>query len=281
MTPTVAPLLQQQQSPLFPLQQSPSFQTDHCAFPSPNSQPYDRSPAPYIFAGPTCHYLSLPVFQQFLDRINAGLQRSTQEEEKRAVIDASFEHFEDEVHNEIRRLKAEIFTSHGLRPSPNKRPPDDGPSSIYSSPDAKRPRADDEDDEVNAKGCWRCLYYENDPSSNFHCKGKRYKRVSELRRHIKTHTLPHYCKDCGYRTAEERRLQSHKCEPGNRKRYSPVTEEDRLKHEQLARMGIKVGQMRLILFGKKSDNEEDGIADDGMPTHSIHDSFPPQTFADP
>ncbi|KAF8542022.1 hypothetical protein BDD12DRAFT_979285 [Trichophaea hybrida] len=84
---------------------------------------------------------------------------------------------------------------------------------------------------------------------------KRYKRASELRRHVKTHTLPHCCNKCGYRTAEERRLQNHKCELKNRKKYSPVTEEDRIKHEQLARLGIKVGHMRTILFGKKSDAE--------------------------
>ncbi|KAI5858647.1 hypothetical protein BZA05DRAFT_469913 [Tricharina praecox] len=270
MAPTVAPLQHQQQSP--------PFQADHYAFPSPNAQPYDHSPASYTFTGPVCRYINGAHFQQLLDRINVGLQRSTQEEEKRAVIDANFDALESDVHGEIRRLKAELFTSHGLRPSPNKRPPDDDPSSNYSSPDAKRPKADDEDDEVNARGSWRCLYYENDPDSNFHCKGKRYKRVSELRRHIKTHTLPHYCKDCGYRTAEERRLQNHKCEPGNKKRYSPVTEEDRLKHEQLARMGIKVGQMRLILFGKKSDNEEDNIADDD----SINSEGPSrrQSFSD-
>jgi len=272
MAPTVAPL--QQQSPLFSLQHTPpSFQQEQYAFPSPNSQPYDISPASFTFAGPTCRYLNAVVYQQFLDRLNAGLQRSTQEEEKRAVIDAHFEVFENDVHSEIRRLKAELFTSHGLLPSSNKRPPDDDPSSIHSSPDAKRPKPDDEDDEVNAKGSWRCLYYENDRESNYHCKGKRYKRVSELRRHIKTHTLPHYCKVCGYRTAEERRLQNHKCELGNKKRYPPVTEEDQLKHEQLARMGIKVGQMRQILFGKKSDSEEDCVADDGTLNHSYTISF--------
>jgi len=146
----------------------------------------------------------------------------------------------------------------------------DSSSSLHDSPSAKKSRADMEEfkeylaeDEVNTKGTWRCLYYEEDPETHFHCKDKRYKRVSELRRHIKTHTLPHYCNKCGYRTAEERRLQNHKCEPGNRKKFSPVTEEDRLKHEQLARLGIKVGHMRTILFGSKSGVDADAELVDG------------------
>lgn len=146
---------------------------------------------------------------------------------------------------------------------------DDSPNSQSSPPESKRAKHDRHDsgpdsaeDEVNVKGSWRCLFYEDDPDTHFHCKEKRYKRVSELRRHIKTHTLPHYCAKCGYRTAEERRLINHKCEPNNMRRYSPVTEEDRLKHEQLARMGIKVGEMRRILFGKKGDTAEESMAED-------------------
>jgi len=131
-------------------------------------------------------------------------------------------------------------------------------SSFHDSPGAKKSRTDMDyspEDEVNTKGPWKCLYYEEAPEVHFHCKDKRYKHVSELRRHINTHTIPHCCSKCGYRTSEERQLQNHKCEPGNRKKYSPITEEDRLKHEQLASLGIKIGQMRMILFGKKSDAE--------------------------
>ena len=193
-------------------------------------------------------------------------------DEKCKIIDNRFDWYQSKVIEEIHRLKVECLQSQGLPVLTNKRRPDEDddvpPDPLHPSPGTKKLRldADDEspDDEVNAKGTWRCLYYEEDPETHFHCKDKRYKRVSELRRHIKTHTLPHYCERCGYRTAEERRLLNHKCDPSNRKKYSPVTEDDRQKHEQLARMGIKVGHMRTILFGKKSDGESLN-GDDGTP----------------
>jgi hypothetical protein len=49
-------------------------------------------------------------------------------------------------------------------------------------------------------------------------------------------------------------------------KYPRITEEDRLKHEQLGRMGIKVGQMRSILFGKDSDSESINSHADSMPS---------------
>jgi hypothetical protein len=98
---------------------------------------------------------------------------------------------------------------------------------IFFQPDVKRPRPGEEE-EVNARGIWiyRCPYYEEQPEQYVHCKDQRYKRVSELRLHIKTHTLPHHCQKCGYRTAEERRLHNHKCDLANLEKYAPVTEEE-------------------------------------------------------
>jgi hypothetical protein len=256
MAPTAAP----QQLSTLPLQQY--------NFASPHQTGYDLTPESN-YSPPAVKYLNggeVEILQAAVRSVIVSSGPNMREGEKRALIDAHFETLQDNVFDEIRRLKIECCLSHGLQPTVSKRPHDpDDPSSSYSSPDAKRVRpGEEEDDEVNAKGTWRCLYYEEQPEAHLHCKDKRYKRVSELRRHIKTHTLPHHCEKCGYRTAEERRLQNHRCDPGNWKKYPPVTEDERYKHEQLARMGIKVGQMRMILFDKKSDADENGAADDGI-----------------
>jgi len=242
------------------------------AFPSPNSAGLALSPG----FTPTMpiNYIDYTCYMQFLSRAVEAIKAIQRFEDRRDIIDQRFDSFRYDVLEEIRLLKNSFLQSQGLPPSTNKRRSDDEDpsSSLHSSPDAKKSKTDMEEgdspeDEVNTKGTWRCLYYEEDPETHFHCKDKRYKRVSELRRHVKTHTLPHCCNKCGYRTAEERRLQNHKCEPGNRKKYSPVTEEDRQKHEQLARLGIKVGHMRTILFGKKADAESVNGDDGTIPIH--------------
>jgi hypothetical protein len=247
--------------------------------PTPMIQPqYFASPphASYDYSPPAIEYLNGGAVERLLADLRNVIDSNPnmREEEKRITIDANFETLEKNVLDEIQRLRKDFFARRGLQPSVYKRPhesDDDG------SPDVKRPRpGEEEEDEVNAKGTWRCLYYEEQPEQHVHCKDKRYKRVSELRRHIKTHTLPHHCQKCGYRTAEERRLQNHKCDPANLKKYTPVTEEERLKHEQLARMGIKVGQMRMILFGKNSDADENGGLDDGISSVRA-----PQMITDP
>lgn len=237
-------------------------QQQHYPFSSPQPALYDLTPESNgRYSPPVVRYIAGAEVALLLHNVREVMfaKPDMKEEEKRALIDMHFEVLQDNIFEELRRLKNECFLSHGLQPSVNKRPHD---SDDPSSPESKRLRPEDEDDEVNAKGSWRCLFYEEQPDANLHCKDKRYKRVSELRRHIKTHTLPHHCEKCGYRTAEERRLQNHKCDPGNRKKYSPVTEQEKRKHEQLARMGIKVGQMRMILFGKEDDTDEHGTADD-------------------
>ena len=228
--------------------------------------------SPELMLPMTHYYTDATPYRAVLARIMEAIaDDNLSPDEKRRIIDARFDWYQNEVIEEIALLKIDCLQSQGLPVLSNKRRPDDDDHlspSLHHSPDVKKTRLDPDDepdDEVNAKGTWRCLYFEEDPETYYHCKDKSYKRVSELRRHIKTHTLPHCCSDCGYRTAEERRLLNHKCDPSNRKKYSPVTEEDRLKHEQLARMGIKVGHMRTILFGKKSDGESLN-GDDGTPS---------------
>ncbi|KAI5783685.1 hypothetical protein EDC01DRAFT_217235 [Geopyxis carbonaria] len=180
----------------------------------------------------------------------------------RAVVDNQLQIFRQEVMEELNTWRAEFLSAVG---QPLKRPPDDDLIYYSGSPEGKKIKSDQEDDDeeeeggVKNTGGWRCLYYEEDPRTYAQCGEKRYKRVSELRRHIKTHTLPHHCQKCGYRTAEERRLTTHKCEDANKKRYSPVTPEDRKKHEQLARMGIKVGQMKVILFGSAEEKRPESF----------------------
>ncbi|KAF8535016.1 hypothetical protein BDD12DRAFT_367293 [Trichophaea hybrida] len=276
MAPTAAPQqpmqiqIQHQQHQQHQHQQHQQYQQQPqysgAAFPSPNSAGHSLSPG---FVPNMTIYIDYSYYMQFLGRTIEVTKTLQSLDDKRNIIDQRFDSFQYEVTEEIKMLKNTFLHSQGLPPSTNKRRTDDEDpsSSLHSSPDAKKSRTDVEEgdspeDEVNTKGAWRCLYYEEDPETHFHCKDKRYKRVSELRRHVKTHTLPHCCNKCGYRTAEERRLQNHKCEPGNRKKYSPVTEEDRIKHEQLARLGIKVGHMRTILFGKKSDAESVNGDDD-------------------
>ncbi|KAI5817282.1 hypothetical protein BZA77DRAFT_38705 [Pyronema omphalodes] len=245
-------------------------------FPSPNSAGHEMSPGYDAFQlnEPLIPNFINPIpYYDFTQRLLQHVQSNPDQGPfaKQTTIETYFDSFKDDLLKELRKLKEGFYMQCGVQVPTNKRRNDDEDplSSHENSPDNKKTRVDDDcesgDEEAPAssQGRWRCLYYEEDPEQYFHCKEKNYKRVSELRRHIKTHTLPHYCEKCGYRTAEERRLQSHKCEPANRKKYSPVTEEDRIKHEQLARMGIKVGQMRTILFGKKSDAESiNGHADD-------------------
>jgi hypothetical protein len=256
VAPIAAPPEQhQQQPPVFP-SPHPTTAFDAALFQNPLYPPNT--------------VINAACYVDLENRIVAAIRRNRQED-KPNVIDSHFATFQEHVLTEIHRRKTEFLILQGL-PATKKRGPDDYDhlSSSHSSPEAKKAKTDRPDseahspeDEVNMKGSWKCLYYEEDPETHYHCKDKRYKRVSELRRHIKTHTLPHYCKICGYRTAEERRLQNHKCEPSNRKKYTPVTEEDRVKHEQLARMGIKVGQMRKILFGEKDGAESAGGSDAG------------------
>ena len=226
------------------------------SFPSPNSTTFANSPSNVVLLN--LNVIAYSYYENFHAVLTKHVSEAVHTEEKCAIVESNFDYLQDQVLVEIRRLRIEFLNSQGL-PIPHKRRNENDDDENDDSKKIKK--ADSEDvgspeEEVNVKGSWRCLYYEEDPDSNFHCKDKRYKRVSELRRHIKTHTLPHYCEKCGYRTAEERRLQNHKCEVGNRKKYSPVSEEERLKHEQLARMGIKVGQMRNILFGKKGDGDD-------------------------
>lgn len=256
------------------------MQHQYDAFPSPSSANFDHSPgAPQSFT--QINTLNLAYYETFYNRLIVHISTIHGLEEKCSTLNQHFGYFQQQALDEIHRLKIETLLSQGLPTGKRRSDDTDGDYSSGSSPDTKKVKnervdsceADSPEEEVNVKGSWRCLYYEEDPETHFHCKEKRYKRVSELRRHIKTHTLPHYCAECGYRTAEERRLQNHKCEPGNRKKYSPVSEEDRLKHEQLARMGIKVGHMRMILFGKKGEADEfaNGV-DDGTfhRTHNYH-----------
>lgn len=163
--------------------------------------------------------------------------------------------FKRSVLEEIDSWRATLFSE--LKVEAPKR---ERPGELHEGGRAKKHKVngsvdyDDEEEEdgefVNSKNPgWQCLFFEHDPRAHPQCGQRRYKRVSELRRHIKTHTLPHHCETCGYRTAEERRLGSHKCDDGNKKKYQPVTAEDKVKHERLAKMGVKVGEMRLILFG--------------------------------
>ncbi|CCX07994.1 Protein of unknown function [Pyronema omphalodes CBS 100304] len=281
MAPTAAPLSlpHQQAHTQFQNDQYQQYQyqqTQQNFFPSPNSAGHGMSP------GYDAFQLNDPLvpnlinglqYYEFTQRVLQHVQSNPDQghHAKQTTIETHFDSFKDDLIKELRKLKEGFYMQYGVQVPTNKRRNDDEDplSSHQNSPDNKKIRVDedcesgDEEAPASPQGRWRCLYYEEDPEQYFHCKEKNYKRVSELRRHIKTHTLPHYCDKCGYRTAEERRLQSHKCESANRKKYPPVTEEDRMKHEQLARMGIKVGQMRTILFGKKSDAESiNGHADD-------------------
>ncbi|TGZ79407.1 hypothetical protein EX30DRAFT_373158 [Ascodesmis nigricans] len=186
--------------------------------------------------------------------------------------------FKRSVLEEIDSWRATLFSE--LKVEAPKR---ERPGELHEGGRAKKHKVngsvdyDDEEEEdgefVNSKNPgWQCLFFEHDPRAHPQCGQRRYKRVSELRRHIKTHTLPHHCETCGYRTAEERRLGSHKCDDGNKKKYQPVTAEDKVKHERLAKMGVKVGEMRLILFGDAANGH-------GASPDANANSFVPSNFS--
>lgn len=216
------------------------------AFPSPYSSDHDVSPMP--------HNSSIePVIDpmRFKDLEARILMRTRQSsmEHLNAIFNEEYENFWVQMELEMDSWRDTFMETWDLHEQPTAQQGNglQGNKKKRTNDEVE----DDDEEEAGGKGApgWKCLFYEHDPKGNPQCGQRRYKRVSELRRHIKTHTLPHHCATCGYRTAEERRLQNHKCEEGNRRRYSPVTEEDKKKHAELARMGIKVGQMKLILFG--------------------------------
>ena len=248
------------------------------AFPSPNSDSEQLYHRPYNVTqhAPTPAHCELwgHIERELSCRTDHAMSQNPNESRRRIVFAQTAQlrkDLDDIMHGWQRKTLALWGESLKRHPDDD----DDAENPFANEPKAKRPNIfkpqsadaeDDDDDESGKKnGGWQCLYYENDPRSYAQCGEKRYKRVSELRRHIKTHTLPHHCEKCGYRTAEERRLQSHKCEEANRKRYAPVTEEDRHKHEQLARMAVKVGQMKVILFGPDANKEgsDSASGDDG------------------
>lgn len=222
------------------------------AFPSPYSSDHGVSPMPQ--GSGIEPVIDQMRFKELENRIL--MRRQSNPEQFNAIFNEEYESFLIQAEQEMESWRDTFMERWGL----HEQPAQNGLSAAVQSHKKKRTsdEIDDDEEEEGAKGSpgWRCLFYEHDPKGNPQCGQRRYKRVSELRRHIKTHTLPHHCPQCGYRTAEERRLQNHKCEEGNRRRYSPVTEEDKKKHAELARMGIKVGQMKLILFGTTEGTKE-------------------------
>lgn len=199
-----------------------------------------------------------PIKEEELEKLRDEIIQQTTERGFHNITDITntcVDNFKRAVLEEVEQWRVRFLEQQGVTATKRQRPVD-----LYDEDRTKKHKhnasfdddaEDDEDEEQPSKniGAWKCLFFEHDPNRYPQCGQRRYKRVSELRRHIKTHTLPHYCSACGYRTAEERRLGGHKCEESNRKRYEPVTEEDKQKHEQLAKMGVKVGQMKMILFG--------------------------------
>lgn len=225
------------------------------ALPSPYSSDHDVSPLPY--GSGIEPVINLTRFKDLETRILMRARESSLANLS-AIFNEEYDNFWATMEDEINAWRQQFLETWQI----SEEVPSGQENGFGGGNETKRRKRDevedDEEEEGTGKGSpgWKCLFYEHDPKGNPQCGQRRYKRVSELRRHIKTHTLPHHCGICGYRTAEERRLQNHKCEEGNRRRYSPVTEEDKKKHAELARMGIKVGQMKLILFGTTEGTKE-------------------------
>ena len=252
------------------------------AFPSPNSDserplhpfpPQQQQQIPH--AQPVAHCnIFTHIDTELRVRTDSALHNNPHESRRRIVF-AQTAQLNEELSQFIHNWQNSRLASFG---ESLKRHPDDDEDDLFAelTPKKRPHRLNEEEEEDGESGKpnqgWLCLYYEHNPRLYPQCRDRKYKRVSELRRHIKTHTLPHHCEKCGYRTAEERRLHSHKCEKANSKRYQPVTAEDKLKHEQLARMAVKVGQMKVILFGPDANNDAADSTSDGNSYREFYSS---------